>query len=131
VTSRSSRPPKLAALVPIAEVASMMGIAKRRCARRLEALWASDLEKGHADWRFRVGSSDTGQILINLEALRVRHPALFERRYVSRAEVESIIDRLENVEAEQRRVRVDQRAVRRDFAELRDRVSSGHADTAH
>lgn len=109
----------------------MMGIAKRRCARRLEALWTTDLEKGHADWRFRVGKSETGQILINLEALRARHPSLFERRYVSRAEVESIIDRLEGVEAEQRRVRIDQRAIRRDFAELRDRVNSGRDTATH
>ena len=100
---KSYRTPKLTVLVPIAEVANMMGIPKWKAGRRLESLWASDAAKGQADWRVRVGS-DTGQILINLEALRERHPALFERRYVSRHEFESMIDRQESFEKSQRSV---------------------------
>lgn len=115
------RTPKLAALVTVADLAKEAGIPKRTFAWRLSKLWERDVAQGHGDWRYQLAAD--GKILINRERLVARHPALLQRRYVARREFESLIDRVEGVEAEQRRVRIDQRAVRRDFAELRDRVN--------
>lgn len=122
MSARSSyRAPKLAALVTVSDLAKEVGIPKRTLAWRLSKLWQRDTEEGRGDWRYQLAAD--GKILINRERLQARHPALFERRYVARREFESLIDRVERVESEQKRVRIDQRAIRRDFADLRDRVN--------
>ena len=124
-TVAMARHPRLAQLVSVAEVARIADRPKRTMARHLARLWERDEERGGADWRYRM--AEDGKILINLERLRARHPALFERRYVARGEFESLIKRVEGVELSQHRARNEVRELRKVCEEAKSRATSGHS----
>ncbi len=85
--TRLSRIPTLGQLRDISTIAKMIGRPYRQTYRlltRLAARDAIDDPRGLRTWL--IDSGRTRKKLINLQRLRASHPAIFERRYVSREE---------------------------------------------
>ncbi len=85
--TRMQRIPTLGQLRDISTIAKMIGRPYRQTYRlltRLAARDAIDDPRGLRTWL--IDSGRTRKKLINLQRLRASHPAIFERRYVSREE---------------------------------------------
>ena len=85
--TRIQRVPTLGQLRDISTIAKMIGRPYRQTYRlltRLAARDALDDPRGQRAWL--LDSGRTRKKLVNLQRLRAAHPAIFERRYVSREE---------------------------------------------
>ena len=89
--TRMQRVPVLGQLRDISTIAKMIGHPYRQTYRllmRLAAIDAVDDRRGERAWLVDYGPNR--KKLINLQRLRAVHPAIFERRYVSREEQEDM-----------------------------------------
>jgi hypothetical protein len=85
--TRLQRIPTLGQLRDISTIAKMIGRPYRQTYRLLTRLAARDAAEDPRGLRtWLIDSGRTRKKLINLQRLRAAHPAIFERRYVSREE---------------------------------------------
>lgn len=96
----AQRSPRPIRLHTVSEIARMVGRPRRTVLYQLTRLIARAETEGRAiDWAIRFSSPcERAMWLFNLSALRRAHPALFERRYVTRPEFEVLEDRVAHIE---------------------------------
>lgn len=105
--------PRVGPLCTVGELARGWRRTYRSTLRLLGRMAARDTQDGITEaqvWWLGFGAAGERK-LVNLLRLRARHPALFARAFVSRAEYESLVDRVGQLSAEVAHLRQRYRAV--------------------
>jgi hypothetical protein len=111
-TGKRVRLPRVGALRTVGEIARMMGRPYRSTLRLLVSMAKRDVDDGMPPERVWLVDPGRGKVkLVNLQRLHAAHPALFERRYVSREEYDDLARMVTEVRTELHQLRQRYRAL--------------------
>lgn len=99
-------------LSTISEIAKHIRRPYRQTLRLLVGMARRDASEGERG-KWLIDNGPGKRKLVNLQSLRASHPALFERRYVSREEYEDVVESLRALRDDLHKMRQQVRALQR------------------